>query len=77
MAEEKIGDIVLSMIDIKRMIDAGSVKKINYDTHSTAAKTLMAVYLSYKEAGFSNNQAFKMVLTILSSTYGLTSATKK
>lgn len=77
MAKEKIGDIALSMIDMKRMIDAGNVKKIDYDAYSTAAKTLMAVYLSYKEAGFSDDQAFKMVLTILSSTYGLASATKK
>lgn len=76
MAKEKIGDIALSMVDMKRMIDAGRVKEIDYDACLTAAKTLMAVYLSYKEAGFSDDQAFKMVLTILNSTYGI-AATKK
>lgn len=68
MAEEKIGDLVLSMTDMKRMIDAGSAKEgTDYSAHLTAAKMMMAIYLSYKEAGFTDEQAFRIVLTLLSS----------
>lgn len=67
-SDEKISDGNLSMTDLKRLIDAGSAKKgTDYSAHLTAAKMMMAIYLSYKEAGFTDEQAFRIVLTLLSS----------
>lgn len=68
MAGTKIGDLVLSITDLRNMIDAGSAKEgTDYNAHLTAAKMMMAIYLSYKEAGFTDEQAFRIVLTLLSS----------
>lgn len=68
-SDEKISDGNLSMTDLKRLIDATIIRNNEiFEKHLIAAKFMMSVYLSFKEAGFTDEQAFKVVLTLLENT---------
>lgn len=57
---------VSSMNDLIRMMFPGR-KDEHYGELLKAAKEMMLQYEAYKEAGFNDEQAFRVVLTILNS----------
>ena len=48
-----------------QMMAAGNKEKDHYSALVNSASEMMLIFKAYKEAGFSDEQAFKVVLTIL------------
>lgn len=53
-----------------QMMAAGNKEKNHYTALVNSANEMMLVFKAYKEAGFSDEQAFKVVLTILATAIG-------
>lgn len=63
--DQKISESnISSMISLLKMMSAEN-KGNQYKTYLAAAKETMLQYEAYKEAGFSDEQAFRLVLTIV------------
>lgn len=63
--DQKISESnISSMISLLKMMSAEN-KGDQYKTYLTAAKELMLQYEAYKEACFSDEQAFRLVQTVI------------
>ena len=60
----------ISWAELGKMIAAGNNEKNHYTALVNSANEMMLVFKAYKEAGFSDEQAFKVVLTILAAAIG-------
>ena len=63
--DQKISESNISSMDsLLKMMSSGN-KADQYKIYLTAAKEIMLQYEAYKEAGFSDEQAFRVVLTTI------------
>lgn len=72
MAEksEKISEGNASWEDLSKLMHSGMKEHDHYRALLNSAGEMMLIYKAYKEAGFNDEQAFKVVLTILAATIG-------